>query len=125
METMSKVLLIEDDPTMLDLLGILLEMEGYEVVKFQEGEDIFAFMKKENPSLILLDVNLKDKAGSDIDGFDILRAIRRDDKLMKAKVLMSSGFDYTEKCADEGADEFILKPFMPDDLILRIKNLIS
>ena len=125
MKMMTKVMLIEDDQTMLDLLGVLLEMEGFQVVKFNGGGDVFAIMKEENPSVILLDVNLKDRAGKEIDGFDILRAIRRDDKLMEIKVVMSSGYDYTEKSESEGADEFILKPFMPDDLILRIKNLIT
>jgi DNA-binding response OmpR family regulator len=122
---MSKVLLIEDDKTMLDLLETLLEMEGFEVAILQECDSIISTIKDEEPDLILMDVILHQSGEEDVSGFDLLHQIRQNGELKDTRVLMSSGIDFTYRCHIEGADGFILKPYMPDDLIERIKQTLA
>jgi DNA-binding response OmpR family regulator len=117
---MSKVLLIEDDPTMLSLLGTLLDMEGFEVVKVEKFDAIVSVIRAENPDVILMDVNLMD-----VNGLEILTEIRNDTDLIGVPVIMSSGMDFKRESLDKGANDFIQKPYMPDELIDKVKLLSS
>jgi DNA-binding response OmpR family regulator len=111
---MSKVMLIEDDRTMLSLLGTLLQIEGFQVVMAadQKMNEIFTQLSQEQPDIALLDVNLRQGSG-----LDLLQHIRQDETLNHVRILMSSGIDYRDQCLEKGADSFILKPYMPEDLI--------
>lgn len=119
---MPKVMLIEDDPTMRSLLSTLLDMEGYHVVlpEVESLDGIFKIFQKEKPDLALLDVNLRDGTG-----FDLLQRINLDGDLQRTRILMSSGSDYREECSKAGADGFLLKPYMPDELIQLLHNLLA
>lgn len=117
-----KVFLIEDDSTMLTLLRTLLRIEGFEIsqpCEEQTIDQILQSIRKEAPDLILLDVHL-----NHLDGFDLLKHIRLDEEIKDARVIMSSGMDYTKRCKAEGANGFILKPYMPDDLIDKIRQTL-
>lgn len=116
-----KVILIEDDGNMLCLLQTLLELEGFQVIHYDDGtlEGILTAMHAEKPSLALIDINLPH-----INGLNLLKRIRQDAGLNGMRVLMSSGMDYSSECLCEGADDFILKPFMPDDLIRAIQQTL-
>ena len=121
---MPKVMLIEDDATMIGLLKTLLGIEGYEVVAFEGGEDVLQAVRREKPDAILLDVNLKNFGISDITGFDLLREMRLDNDVKDISIIMSSGMNYEQESKDAGADGFVLKPYMPDDLLELIKTSI-
>ena len=101
---MPKVMLIEDDRTMVDLLTTLLEIEGYEVVTFMGGSNVLPFIHEENPEVILLDVNLDDLGSQLTNGFDLLAAIRKDQDLCHISVIVSSGMNYHEESKAAGAD---------------------
>jgi CheY-like chemotaxis protein len=122
---MSKVMVIEDDATMTSLLRTLLGIEGYEVVTFEGGDDLLQTVQLENPDLIFLDVNLKNFGINQYDGFDILKRIRSDDKMKKIGVILSSGLNYHQESKEAGADGFVMKPFMPDDLLELINKTIT
>jgi len=122
---MSKVLLIEDDVTMVGLLKTLLGIDGYEVVAFRGGEDVLQVIQREQPDVILLDVNLNNIGINDITGLDLLKHIRSDDEIMDTGVIISSGMNYQQESKDAGADGFIMKPYMPDDLLELIKETIT
>jgi DNA-binding response OmpR family regulator len=111
---MPKIMLVEDDATMLSLLQTLLQMEGYQVVSMKDDsmDGILSTVRQEGPDLALIDVHLRE-----INGLDVLRNIREDTSLAKTRVVMSSGMECRRECLNYGADEFILKPYMPDDLI--------
>lgn len=113
-----KVMLIEDDRTMRAILKTLLELEKFTVVSWngQPGEDILGQVRNEKPDVLLLDVHLRS-----INGFDILRDIRADVELAPTHVLMTSGMDLKDQCLANGAEGFLLKPYMPDDLIQMIR----
>jgi DNA-binding response OmpR family regulator len=119
---MAKVLLIEDDRTMQMLLTTLLQLEGFEVYSSPDDsqESLLAAIRQYHPDLTLLDVNLRQG-----NGIDLIQIIRADPELKELRVLMSSGLNYKEECLKAGADNFLLKPYMPDDLIKSIKNLIG
>jgi CheY-like chemotaxis protein len=120
---MPKVMVIEDDTNMFSLLQMLLEFEGYDVVLWVGGEhiqDTIDSLCNEKPDLILLDVHLRH-----LNGFDLLHALREEPELDGVKVLIASGVDMTERSKQEGADGFVLKPFLPDDLIIKIQQTIG
>jgi DNA-binding response OmpR family regulator len=111
---MHKIALIEDDGTMLSLLQTLLELEGYAVaaIKGNTVEDLFAGLVAEDPCVALIDVHVYQ-----INGLDLLKVIRQDQNLKHLPIIMSSGMDYSSQCYEVGANHFILKPYMPDELI--------
>jgi DNA-binding response OmpR family regulator len=121
-KAMLKIMLVEDDTTMLSLLSTLLQMEGFQVVPAKETtlENMLGAIRQEKPSLVLVDVNLHQ-----FNGLDLLRKIRSEPDLVDTRVVMSSGMDYSTRCLQEGADGFILKPYMPDDLIQMIRKALN
>ena len=122
---MAKVMLVEDDPTMFDLLKTLLTLEGFEVSVASGSPDILKQVRSESPDLILIDVHLRLANGQEVNGFDLLKQIRQDPTIKDTRVLMSSGIDFRYKSEDEGADGFIHKPYMPDDLIKKLKAFVG
>jgi CheY-like chemotaxis protein len=122
---MSKVLLIEDDDVMISLLQTLLEIDGYQVVAFRSGEDLLQVVQREQPDVILLDVNLKNLGINHITGLDLVGQIRSGNNAKHTNIILSSGINYRQESKAAGADGFILKPYMPDDLLNLIKETIT
>lgn len=114
---MPKILLAEDDPTMLSLLKTLLKMEGFEAVPLGDKDNLLDVIYREHPDAVLLDVHLAQG-----NGVDLLREIRLDPQLDRLLVIMQSGMNLAEECRAAGADEFLVKPYMPDTLIDAIKT---
>ncbi len=114
---MPKVLLAEDDPTMRSLLRTLLKMEGFETALLGDQDNLLDVIYREHPDVVLLDVHLAQG-----NGVDLLREIRLDHRLDQVLVIMQSGMNLAEECQAAGANEFLLKPYMPDTLINAIKN---
>jgi two-component system phosphate regulon response regulator PhoB len=117
---MPKVMLAEDDATMLSLLRTLLKMEGFDTTTLGVEEDVLEVLRRDAPDIVLLDVNLTQG-----NGIDFLRRIRRDEALKSMVVIMSSGMPLADECFDAGANSFLLKPYMPDTLINAIKDGLS
>lgn len=118
---MPKVLLAEDDVTMVVLLKTLLSMEGFQVAAIQPDEpDILAAVRRENPDLLLLDVNLKGQ-----NGLDVMQAVRLDAEYKDLRVVMSSGLNLEKECLESGANDFLLKPYMPDDLVKTLQRSLE
>jgi DNA-binding response OmpR family regulator len=112
---MYKVMVIEDDVTMLSLLKTLLEIEGFQVIQYSFEDGPLAPILREKPDIIILDVHLRS-----LSGLELLRSIRSTADIRDTRVIMSSGKDVRADCISAGADDFLLKPFMPDDLIKSI-----
>jgi DNA-binding response OmpR family regulator len=113
---MPKILLAEDDRTMISLLTTLLKMEGFEVVALDVHSDVPGAASRENPDALLIDVHLGGQ-----NGMDIVETIRRDPANANINVVMTSGLNMRDECLKCGANHFILKPFMPDDLLKLLK----
>jgi CheY-like chemotaxis protein len=120
---MPKIMLVEDDLTMVSLLTTLLQMEGFQVARLRKEENIAQVMEtmcSEQPDLALMDIHLRQ-----FNGFDLLKQIRSDSALQSLRVVMVSGMDLRQKCMQAGANGFLLKPFMPDDLIQLIRDTLQ
>ncbi len=105
---------------MQSLLRTLLEIEGFQVLVAPDRkglEDIVQAIHDARPDILLLDVHLRN-----ISGYDIVRSVRADAATQGARVIMSSGMDVKENCLEAGADDFLLKPYMPDDLINKLRG---
>ncbi|MBI2759528.1 MAG: response regulator [Chloroflexi bacterium] len=114
---MVKILLAEDDLTMVNLLETLLKMDGFEVIALDADDDVPAALQRECPDVLLLDVHLSNQ-----NGLEILDAIRSSEQTCKTRIVMISGSNVKDECMKHGADGFLLKPFMPDDLIQMLKH---
>jgi DNA-binding response OmpR family regulator len=108
-----KVLLVEDDNTMRTLLKTLLELEGYLLFATDgTGENLVAEIEEFQPRFILVDYHLRR-----LTGVDLVCKLRADHYLQSPFILMTSGENRKEECMHAGADGFLLKPFMPDELL--------
>ena len=117
---MPKIMLAEDDHTMVTLLETLLGMEGYQVVALSVNEDIFDAVREDYPDILLMDVHLPHS-----NGLDVLDQLRANAETRDLKVVMSSGLDLDLECKNHGADDFLLKPYMPDDLLNILKRNLN
>lgn len=118
----TKIILFDDDPTMRSLLETLLDMEGFNTKSYIENNDVdfIEFLKAEKPQAILLDVHLTYSSG-----IDLLSKIKKEEQLNALRVLMTSGMDLKQECLENGADGFLLKPYMPDELIAWLREIIG
>lgn len=114
---MAKILLAEDDHTMISLLQTLLNMEGFEVTVADVDADIPALVLSEKPDAIFMDVHLGQRSG-----MEVVESIRSDPQCANVRVIMTSGLNMREECLRRGADDFLLKPFMPDDLLALLRK---
>ncbi len=116
--SMMKVLVAEDDLTMVHLLKTLLKMEGFEVASLDADDNVTEAVKDNCPDVLLMDVHLLHQNGLDV--LDSLRALGHN---CKTRIVMTSGSNLESECMQHGADGFLLKPFMPDDLVRALKGL--
>ncbi len=115
-----KILLVDDDPRLRELVGIALERAGYQVITAADGQTALMHANREAPALIVLDIGLPE-----LDGFEVCRRLRqrsdtpilfltaRDDEI--DRVL---GFEL-------GADDYVTKPFSPRELVARVRAILK
>lgn len=115
---MLKVLLAEDDATMVALLTTLLKMEGYQVAALDGDANIAQAVIEAQPDILLMDVHLLRQ-----NGMDELVKLRAAPGGESVRVLMTSGLDFKDQCLARGANAFIQKPFMPDDLLNALRSV--
>ena len=118
-----KILIVDDEQDIVELLKYNLEKEGYKCYTASNGEEGVAKAKDKKPDLILLDIMMPK-----VDGIEACRQIRADDDLSEVFIafLTARGEEYSEIAGfDVGADDYITKPIKPRVLISRIKALLS
>ena len=117
-----KVLVVEDDKDIQEIIEYNFTSEGYEVITCSDGEDAVELIRHETPDLVVLDWMLPNLSGS-----EILRQVRSSKKIRKTPIIMLTA--RTEeidklKAFDTGADDYITKPFSNAELIARTKALL-
>ena len=119
----TQVLLIEDSASLRQLIAFLLEMEGFEV-QFGPTDPVLILetIRKHRPAVVILDVHL---GGHQASGLDVVRALRQDAELRQVRVLLISGMDYALEAEASGADAFLSKPFLGDELIAKVRSLVQ
>ncbi|MGB0524374.1 MAG: response regulator transcription factor [Flammeovirgaceae bacterium] len=118
-----RILIVEDDPDITELLSYNLEKEGYEVYTVDNGADAIRAAKKHLPSLVLLDIMLPA-----MDGMEVCRQLREMPQLDSSYIvfLTARGEEYSEVAAFQmGADDYIIKPIKPRALIKRLDAIFK
>lgn len=118
-ETKQKILIVEDDPVLLETLQYNLNRQGYQVVTATDGMAAVDLARREHPDVILLDVMIPK-----IDGFEVCRILRQE---MNIPILMlTARDDEVDKIVglEVGADDYMTKPFSMRELLARVKALL-
>ncbi|WP_075590447.1 response regulator transcription factor [Labilibacter marinus] len=118
-----KILLVDDEPDILEFVSYNLKKEGFQVITSQNGSEAIEIAKKEIPELIILDVMMPE-----MDGIETCEEIKRIPSLKNTIVafLTARGEDYSQIAGfDAGADDYISKPIKPKVLISRVKALLK
>ena len=118
-----KILIVDDEPDALEVLGFKLKEAGYTPILAKDGTRAIALAREERPDLIVLDLMLPE-----IDGLEVCKILRRDESMSAIPIIM-----LTAKAAEMdrviglelGADDYVTKPFSPRELVLRIKKLLA
>ncbi|HNQ84205.1 MAG TPA: response regulator transcription factor [Bacteroidales bacterium] len=117
-----RILLVDDEPDILEFLGYNLRREGFEVFTSSNGRDGLAKVKEHKPHLVVLDVMMPE-----MDGIETCREIRQIPELRNTLVifLTARGEDYSQIAGfDAGADDYVTKPIKPRVLVSRVKALL-
>ena len=113
---------IEDDANIRELVIYALKASGFQTIGFENARDFYRGIKSELPDLILLDVMLPDE-----DGISVLRKLKKDDKYKNIPVIMltAKSTEYDKVIGlDQGADDYVTKPFGVMELVSRIKAVL-
>lgn len=112
-----RVLVVEDDPEIADLIEIYLLNEGYEVTKVTDGEKALAHLERESVQLVILDIMMPN-----MDGLEACRRIRRQSNV--PILMLSAKSEEMDKILGlgTGADDYLTKPFNPMELVARVKS---
>jgi CheY-like chemotaxis protein len=122
---MAKLLLVEDQEAMRRSLTTLLSLDGHLVLTAENLAEAQRVLLEECVDLVLLDVFLSGKDEPETSGYEILDFIQRTPALNQTQVIMTSGMDYTRQTLEAGADGFLQKPYMPEDLQIMIQDVLS
>lgn len=117
-----KILLVDDEPDILEIIGYNLSQEGYQIVTAKNGREAIAKAKKELPQLIIMDVMMPE-----MDGMEACEAIRKIPELSHTIItfLTARSEDYSQVAGfDAGADDYIAKPIKPKLLVSKVKALL-
>ncbi len=116
------ILLVDDEPDILEIVGYNLSSEGYQVITADNGSDGVKLAKKHKPHLIILDVMMPE-----MDGIEACELIRKSPELEDTIIafLTARGEDYSQMAGfDAGADDYITKPIKPKVLVSKVKALL-
>jgi diguanylate cyclase (GGDEF)-like protein len=117
-----KIMIVDDDPDILDVLRITLEGEGYEVTEAHNGEEALAIIKKTSPDLLITDFKMPRMTGD-----KLCNVLKEDILVQHMPIIMLTGKgEVTDKVhgINAGADDYMVKPFEPEELIARVKMVL-
>ena len=115
-----KVLVVDDERQIRDLLGEFLEREGYEVLLSSAGEEAIELAERKIPHAILLDVKMPG-----IDGIEVCKRLKAEPKTQFIPVIMITGYvDNKMVAIESGADDFVNKPIDLVELAVRVKSIL-
>lgn len=117
---MAKILLADDERSLCDAVRMILEDAGYEVVTASDGREAVELFRREQPDLAMLDVMMPR-----LDGFEVVEEIRKIRKNVPVLILSAKGDIVDKKRGFQvGADDYVVKPFDDDEIVLRVGALL-
>lgn len=120
---MSKILVVDDDRAINELIKVNLTLAGYSVVQAYDGVEGFALAKQEMPNMVILDVMMPN-----VDGYTVAQRIRQCEPIKNMPILMLTALsDITDKGKgfDIGIDDYLVKPFDMEELKMRVKAILK
>jgi two-component system alkaline phosphatase synthesis response regulator PhoP len=120
---MAKIVIAEDEPDIRDLIMFTLRFAGFEVIAGNNGEEGFELAKREKPDLIMMDVRMPR-----MTGYEACKKIKADPELEHIPVIFLSAKGQEAEIQsgmDVGAEEYLLKPFAPDQLTERVRAVLA
>lgn len=120
---MAKILIAEDERDIRDLVAFTLRFAGYEVAAAANGEEAVAMAPKENPDLILMDVRMPR-----MTGYEACRILKANPEMKDIPIVFLSAKGQESEIQtglEVGAEEYLLKPFAPDQLTERVKEILA
>jgi DNA-binding response OmpR family regulator len=115
-----KVLVVDDEAQIRNLLNSLLTKEGYEVIVASNGEEALVLAEKENPQVVLLDIKMPG-----IDGKEVCKRLKAGENTCYIPVIMITGYEQEKMDAVRaGADDFVHKPFDMVEISTRVKSIL-
>lgn len=118
----SKILIVEDHPTMREAMRLVLEGEGFQIDEAADGHAALAQVRAGRPDLVFLDLNIPGSSGA-----DVLTEIRADPALSEVRVIIvtADGEEGRERAMQMGADDYFTKPFSPITLLQTVERVLS
>lgn len=123
MMTPKKILIADDNENIREALTYLLEDEGYNLSLAKDGAETLRKVKEVHPDILFLDIMMPE-----VNGYDVCRAIKSDPALKNIYVIMLTAKGQVaeqERGKQVGADEYIVKPFSPMEILTKIKNILD
>jgi len=120
---MAKILVIDDDMAINELIKVNLELQGYSVIQAYNGIEGFAKAKQEEPALVILDVMMPE-----VDGFTVAQRIRQCPEIAETPIIMLTALSQLNNKVNGfniGVDDYLTKPFEIDELIVRVRALLK
>ncbi len=120
---MAKILIAEDEPDIRELVAFMLRFAGYEVVAASNGEEAVQAATRDIPDLVLMDVRMPR-----MTGYDACKLMKADPTLHDVPVVFLSAKGQESEIQsglEAGAEEYLLKPFSPDELTNRVRAILS
>jgi two-component system alkaline phosphatase synthesis response regulator PhoP len=117
-EMSKKIFIVDDEPQIVKVLKAYLEKAGFQVVTASDGKVALATFQREKPDFLILDLNLPG-----MDGLDICKAIRRDSTV--PILMLTARVEETDRLIglELGADDYVIKPFSPREVVARVKTI--
>jgi len=118
-----KILIADDNENIRDALTYLLEDEGYALSMAKDGSDALKKVREFHPDILFLDIMMPE-----MNGYEVCRVIKSDPKLKNIYVIMLTAKGQVaeqERGKEVGADEYIVKPFSPMEILSKIKNILD
>jgi DNA-binding response OmpR family regulator len=119
----SKILIVDDEKDILELVSLILSGEGLQVFQAQDGLSALEIARKEKPDLVLLDIMMPE-----IDGWEVLKILKIEEETKDIPVAMLTCKTETRDKVlgiQEGAVDYITKPFAPEDLLVRVQDILA
>jgi two-component system alkaline phosphatase synthesis response regulator PhoP len=117
------ILVADDNDNIREALASLLEDEGFKIWTAKDGAETLKQVREVRPDLLLLDIMMPE-----INGYDVCHTIKNDPELKKIYVIILTAKGQVaeqERGKEVGADEFVIKPFSPREILIRIKNILK
>ena len=114
------ILVVDDEPSVRRLVRTLLKREKYRVLEASSGMEALELLKTETPALILLDIIMPD-----MDGFEVCKAVRENPRTADVPIIMLSAVSNQVRDSTIQVDDYMPKPFNPEELIPKVKALIE